>query len=152
MAKNFDCPVYMLRWDIASAFDKVSVTSMMVMLQVAEVPAHLRLLLIREFLGVILDIRYGGTSTKVPQNSGVKQGSLEGPRLFNAIVHWIFRPMVAKWHDEGFGFCVSELLSVCLLAFADDVIFVAKDFDQLQLMLASHTIQIHNAPVCQLVP
>ena len=92
-------------------------------------------LIMREVMAAEMEIHMEDVAIKVPQYRGTKQGSVEGSRVFTQVLASALRTMLVTWKNMGYGFKVSMDMWLALLAFADDIVLIAKSENELKQML-----------------
>ena len=118
--------------DFAAAFDSVDRQSLWKIMAADGMPPKL-LRLIQAY--------YDSSRTKVRADqtesdyfdicSGVKQGCVLSPILFNYVIDWVLTNALAPFNgvQAGVDVCITDL------AYADDVVLLAESFDEMQRMV-----------------
>jgi hypothetical protein len=123
---------YMVFVDFACAFDSVDHQSLWCTLKAETVP-HSTLNILKAFYdGGTSRVKYlGNLSTPFPISTGVKQGCIISPMLFNATMDWILR----KTLKNKDGVQVGNDVFITDLVYADDVVFLTDTAQQAQNIL-----------------
>ena len=100
--------------DLSKAFDKVRRADLLQALQQADVPADLTQVIMALHNRINYHLQVGSESTSVACRSGVRQGCVLAPFLFNLLTAAIVRRLAC--------FLPSDLLSRTLTMFADDTL------------------------------
>ena len=118
--------------DLKKAFDSVHRESLWELLRLRGIPAAIITLVSGLYTGTESAVRWGGeTSSFFPVNSGVRQGCVLAPSLFNTCMDWLLGRTV------GISRCGAEVGNVKItdLDFADDAVILAETLDILRLAL-----------------
>lgn len=116
--------------DISKAFDTVPHDVLGPALRRKGVHEHVVQLVCRAYEDVHTNIQYGGTTIPVHLQRGVKQGDPLSPLLFNTIME----PLLLALEKQP-GYRITEEQGISCMAFADDLILVARDVPQARNLL-----------------
>ena len=105
-------------FDLKKAFDSVHRETLWDLLRdLCEIPARIIGLLIDLYSGTVSAVKCGGSvSSFFPVNTGVRQGCVPAPSLFNTCMDWVLGRVVEKSHC---GASVGNT-KITDLVFADD--------------------------------
>ena len=118
--------------DFKKAFDSVHRETLWDILRVRGIPARMIGLMTGLYSGTESAVKCGGgISSFFPVNSGVRQGCVLAPSLFNTCMDWILGKVVDQSHC---GASVGDI-RVTDLAFADDAVLLAESLDVLVMAL-----------------
>ena len=72
---------------------------------------------------------------------GGKQGGVESPEIFNAVLEWVLEPLVRNWLERGHGFRFDDDDGMLLthLIWADNIFLLSLSIDQFHDMVAEIT-------------
>ena len=126
-----------LAWlDIRNAFGSVPHATIRSVLRHIGVPADLVTLVLNAYTGATSVIRTPqGDTPAIPLRAGVKQGCPLSPILFNLCIELILRMVKAKASKLKSGACVYHGLTISCLAYADDLVIIARSARALQDLL-----------------
>ena len=85
-----------------------------------------------------------GPSKGFAFTSGGKQGGVETPDLFNAVMEYLMKPLAETWTKRKFGIkLINQSLAefVHHLVWADNVWLSAEDMETLQIMFSELTFE-----------
>ena len=126
----------MCAWlDLANAFGSVPHEAIITVLKQANCP--------EKMINIVKDLYTGATSTfrvgegetdPVAIEAGVKQGCPLSPILFNLVTELLIREVKSVASEGGFAYKLGST-PISIMAYADDLILVAKDAAGLQAML-----------------
>ena len=95
-----------------------------------------------------MQIAGAGPSKGFDFTSGGKQGGVETPDLFNAVMEYLMEPLAESWTKRSFGVKrIDQNLAEPIhhLVWADNVWLLAEDRETLQIMLSELTASIYDA-------
>ena len=124
-------PVFICFLDIRKAFDRVNFNTLFRKLKCRAVPGYLVKLIAFWYTNQIIRVRWGKTfSEQFKVSSGIKQGGLLSPFLFNVYVD----NLSLNLNTSGIG-CVAGNGTINHLAYADDMVLIAPSVRALQTLL-----------------
>lgn len=126
-----------LAWlDIRNAFGSVPYSTISTTLRHMGVPPNLISLVMNAYSGASTVVKTSaGTTQPIPIQAGVKQGCPLSPILFNLCIELILRNIKSKAATLKSGVCTHHGSSVSCLAYADDLVVVARSKKALQSLL-----------------
>lgn len=126
-----------LAWlDIRNAFGSVPHNTIQVTLQHMGVPSDLISLIMNAYQGATTVVRTPSGSTEpIPIEAGVKQGCPLSPILFNLCIELILRMVKNRASELDTGTCEYHGASISCLAYADDLVVLARSQRALQCLL-----------------
>ena len=131
--------------DIATAFDALEHEPISAcLLEMGMHPANV-LSLMQELAGVKgrISILGAGTSEQFPFCKGGKQGGVDTPDIFNAMIEAAFAPMVRSWSARGIGIVLDgTLFNHCW--WADNLWLFAKSRTELAILCQESTAVVYN--------
>ena len=128
--------------DFKKAFDSVHRETLWEILRVRGIPARIIGLITGLYSGTESAVKCGGgISSFFPVNSGVRQGCVLAPSLFNTCMDWILGKVVDQSHC---GASVGNT-KITDLAFADDAVLFAESLDV--LVMALNTLHEEAKPL-----
>ena len=120
--------------DFAAAFDSVDRFSLWQIMKADGVPEKLIRLLRAYYLNTKARVRvYGETSHHFTVRTGVRQGCVLSPILFNFLIDWVLSNALS----ESQGVEITPNYAVTDLDYADDIAVFATDFQKMQLLVCS---------------
>ena len=130
--------------DIRNAFGSVPHAVILSTLRHIGVPVELTSLIMNAYTGAasIFKTPQGDTSA-IPIRAGVKQGCPLSPILFNLCIELIIRRVKAAAATLKSGSCVHYGSPLSCLAYADDLVIVARNKDALQRLLDAASEAAH---------
>lgn len=130
--------------DIRNAFGSVPHASILNTLRHIGVPAELTSLIMNAYSGAatIFKTPLGDTGA-IPIRAGVKQGCPLSPILFNLCIELILRRIKAAAAKLKSGNCIHYGSALSCLAYADDLVIVARSKDALQKLLDAASDAAH---------
>ena len=118
--------------DLKKAFDSVHRETLWELLRVRGIPARIIDLITGLYSGTESAVKCGGgTSSFFPVNSGVRQGCVLAPSLFNTCMDWVLGKVADQSHC---GASVGNTM-VTDLVFADDAVILAESLEVLVMAL-----------------
>lgn len=118
--------------DFAAAFDSVHRSSLWAALRKSGLPVKLIRVLKAMYEGGGNMVKVYGTLTRnFPVKTGVKQGCIGSPCLFNIVLDWILRK--ASMNVEGT--VVADNLKVSYFGYADDLVYLGETSQDIQHFL-----------------
>ena len=128
--------LYLAWLDIRNAFGSVPHNTIRSTLRHIGVPADLVTLIMNAYSGATSIINTpNGTTAPIPLCAGVKQGCPLSPILFNLCIELILRMVKAKAKKLKSGACVYHDSIISCLAYADDLVLIARSPTALQKLL-----------------
>ena len=126
-----------LAWlDIRNAFGSVPHNTIRATLRHIGVPADLVTLIMNAYRGATTVVRtLQGTTEPIPVEAGDKQGCPLSPILFNLSIELILRMVKKKASKLKSGACVYHGSTISCLAYADDLVIIARSRHALQKLL-----------------
>ena len=126
-----------LAWlDIRNAFGSVPHNTIQATLRHIGVPADLVTLIMNAYRGATTVVRTPqGITEPIPVEAGVKQGCPLSPILFNLSIELILRMVKKKASKLKSGACVYHGSTISCLAYADDLVIIARSRHALQKLL-----------------
>jgi hypothetical protein len=122
--------------DIRNAFGSVPHSTIRATLRHIGVPQDLISLIMNAYTGATTVIKTpNGNTSAIPIQAGVKQGCPLSPILFNLCIELILRQVKDKASKLKSGSCIHYGTPVSCLAYADDLVIVARSQHALQLLL-----------------
>ena len=122
--------------DLKKAFDSVHRESLWELLRLRGIPTKIVELIASLYTGTVSAVRCGGgMSGFFPVNSGVRQGCVLAPTLFNTCMDWIMGKVVRQ---SQCGATLGET-KVTDLDFADDVAILSESLETLVAVLDAFT-------------
>ena len=118
--------------DLKKAFDSVHREALWDLLRFRGIPAAILDLLVGLYAGTESAVKYGGgVSSFFPVNSGVRQGCVLAPSLFNTCMDWVLGRAVDRSR------CGADIgnTKITDLDFADDAVIFAESLEVLVLAL-----------------
>ena len=118
--------------DLKKAFDSVHREALWELLRLRGIPARIIGLLTGLYTGTESAVKFGGgVSSFFPVNSGVRQGCVLAPSLFNTCMDWVLGRVVDQSHC---GASVGNT-RVTDLVFADDAVILSESLEVLVMAL-----------------
>jgi hypothetical protein len=111
-----------IQLDIAKAFDTIPQLAIAHALQRLGVPGSLCSAIVNGYEGLKTSIKCGDSKIDIQLKRGVKQSDPLSPYIFNSIIDPLIQQLEAKRGIE-----INETYSISCLAFADDIILLAKN-------------------------
>ncbi|XP_046856073.1 uncharacterized protein LOC124449166 [Xenia sp. Carnegie-2017] len=122
--------------DIRNAFGSISHDVIRSSLQHIGVPADMIQLIGNAYSGASTTIKTpAGSTASIPIRAGVKQGCPLSPIIFNLCMELILRMVKSKASQLRSGVCKFQSRTVSCLAYADDLVLLARSPDALQQLL-----------------
>lgn len=122
--------------DIRNAFGSVPHSTIRTTLQHIGVPQEFVNLIMNAYTGASTVIKTpNGSTSKIPIRAGVKQGCPMSPILFNLCIELILRKVKNSAEKIKAGKCTHYGTSVSCLAYADDIVVIARNPAALQALL-----------------
>ena len=107
--------------DLKKAFDSVHRETLWDLLRLRGIPARIIGLLTGLYSGTVSAVKCGGgVSSFFPVNTGVRQGCVLAPSLFNTCMDWVLGRVVEQSH------CGASVGKITDLVFADDAAIFAE--------------------------
>ena len=142
-----------LAWlDIRNAFGSVPHSAILTTLRYIGVPEELISLIMNAYRGASTTIKLpDGTTRAIPIQAGVKQGCPLSPILFNLCIELILRRVKETAAKLKSGQCDHYGTPISCLAYADDLVIIARSKQALQKLLdaaseAAHIIGFEFRP------
>ena len=133
-AKRLQKNVFLAWLDFKNAFGSVSHDVIKITLKHLGIPDGIVDLVNNIYTNATTEVRTAnGTTPPIPILAGVKQGCPLSPILFNLCIEIILRSVIAK--GQSFGPVKHHGLDISVLAYADDLVLIARDKKKLQLLL-----------------
>jgi hypothetical protein len=131
---QFNLPTYVAFVDFAAAFDSVDRDSLWKIMSSCGVPDKLLAIIKAMYTHTSSTVRIGAsTSAAFDLTTGVRQGGVLSPFLFNFVIDWILNGALC---DFGYGVSMPGSPEIYAdLDFADDVALLADSPFQLEVML-----------------
>ena len=128
--------LYLAWLDIRNAFGSVPHNTIRSTLCHIGVPADIVTLIMNAYSGATSIINTpNGNTALIPLRAGVKQGCPLSPILFNLCIELILRMVKAKAKKLKSGACVYHDCIISCLAYADDLVLIARSPTALQKLL-----------------
>ncbi len=129
-----------LAWlDLRNAFGSVPHELILITLSHLGVPDSVVNLVNNIYTNATTEVKTpAGSTSGIPMNAGVKQGCPLSPILFNLCIEIIIRAIATKGHNIGPVKHYNGEISV--LAYADDLVLIAKNKHKLQLLLDAASV------------
>ena len=122
--------------DIRNTFGSIAHSVIHSLLQHVGVPADMIQLISNAYSGASTTIKSpAGSTASIPICAGVKQGCPLRPIIFNLCMELILRMVKSKASQLRSGVCKFQSRTVSCLAYADDLVLLARSPDTLQLLL-----------------
>ena len=122
--------------DIHNAFRSVPHNTIRTTLRQIGAPADLISLIMNAYTGATTVIKTpNGNTSAIPIQAGVKQGCPLSPILFNLCIEVILRKVKSAASKLKSGPCIHYGTLVSCLAYADDLVIIARSKNALQLLL-----------------
>lgn len=119
--------LYLAWLDIRNAFGSVPHNTIRSTLRHIGVPTDLVTLIMNVYSGATSIINTpNGNTAPIPLRAGVKQGCPLSPILFNLCIELILRMVKAKAKKLKLGACVYHDSIISCLAYADDLVLIAR--------------------------
>ncbi|KAG0723224.1 putative protein in type-1 retrotransposable element R1DM [Chionoecetes opilio] len=116
--------------DLKKAFDSVHRESLWDLLRLRGIPARTIGLITGLYSGTESAVKCGaGVSSFFPVNTGVRQGCVLTPSLFNACMDWVLDKVVDQ------SYCGASVGNTKILIFADDAVIFAESLEVLVMVL-----------------
>jgi sorting nexin-29 len=128
--------------DLKKAFDSVHRESLWEILRIRGIPAKIIDLISALYSNTVSAVKCGGPySDSFPVNSGVRQGCVLAPTLFNACMDWVLGRVADR------GLCRASIgeAEVTDLDFADDAALLAESLDN--LVEALEALEMETRPL-----
>ena len=138
--------------DIRIAFGSVPHVTILNTLRHIGVPTELTSLIMNAYTGATTTIKTpNGETRAIPIRAGVKQGCSLSPILFNLCIELILRRVKAAASKLKSGNCIHYGSALSCLAYADDLVIVARSKEALQTLLdaasgAAHIVGFQFRP------
>ena len=130
--------------DIRNAFGSVPHVTIPNTLRHIGVPSELISFIMNAYTGASTSIKTpDGETRAIPIRAGVKQGCPLSPILFNLCIELIIRRVKAAASKLKSGNCVHYGSALCCLAYADDLVIVARSKEALQRLLDAASKAAH---------
>lgn len=131
---EYNLPLFMVFIDYEKAFDSVEIAAVWQALKRQNVPSNIITILKAIYQTAKSTIHVGADSVNVNIQKGVRQGDTISPRLFTACLSEVFNSV--DWQHKGINVDGRYLSH---LAFADDVVVLSHNYDQLRQMITELT-------------
>ena len=132
-AREFQKNIYFCFTDYAKAFDYVDHSKMWKILQEMGIPGHVTCLLRNLYAGQEATVRTGhGTTDWFQIGTGVCQGCILSPRLFNLYAEYIMRNAGLEEAHAGIKIVVRNINN---LRYVDDTTLMAQSEEELKSLL-----------------
>jgi hypothetical protein len=136
LAREWRHPVFLAQLDLRKAFDHVWHSAALEAMQLQGIPLQAQAFMAKLWQQSTVKAKLGAEiSDPVPLHRGLPQGAPESPLIFTLIVEMILRRLEAIWRGRGWGYCLDGMMMFSV-SYADDIILMAADKLQLELMLA----------------
>ena len=137
-AREFKCPLAIVKCDIMKAFDRIKHSTILEALERHKVHPPVVRACARELLSARCAVRTpeGLLTDDIPQSRGVRQGGCSSPALFVLALACLLQDLVESWKERKLGFCLHEFY-LGIACFADDIVLCAPSVGMLELMLNS---------------
>jgi hypothetical protein len=157
-ANEWGDPLYFVKLDLEKAFDRISRGALVQCLRGRGLPEYLIQGLVLQYSGATCTFRHpsGVCSDSVQLLRGTPQGDPCSPLLFTAVLDCVFERLQRKWSQERRGFLCrrergEEDYLHNLLAFADDILLIASNVEDAQVMTsdtaaALREVGLHSRP------
>ncbi|KAJ4446513.1 hypothetical protein ANN_13209 [Periplaneta americana] len=132
--------------DMTQAFDNVGFEHLEQTLNTQPLPTRLRELIKTLTKGNFTTIHSSGSkSDRIELKRGVFQGSPLSPLLFNLSIDFIIKELTEKHIIDQYGFQInSDLDSLTISAFADDIVVIGKSMNAAQELIMMVTSLLQN--------
>jgi hypothetical protein len=138
----YNKPFVIVFVDFAAAFDSVHRESLWKAMAADGVPREIIAAVKDLYSGSKCTVRvYGRTSREFTVETGVKQGCILSPLLFNIIIDWV----AGKVAYHGGGVTIADNFQVIDLDYADDIALCGEDAADAQRLLVE--LDAHAAPL-----
>ena len=143
-ANEWDMPVCYCKTDLLKAFDRISYSTVLQALRHFKVPRAVIAAILREWVSQRSVFRWGNVnSDEVCRHRGVPQGDSTSPFIFNIVMFYLLKPLLATWRKTFKGFKYSfqnrdgikDFGYLALLVYADDLVLIARCPADLQTAL-----------------
>ena len=133
-ARNeYNRPTYVGFVDFSAAFDSVDRSALWLIMEADGVPANLVSMFKAMYASTKCCVKvYNTKSTPFEVKTGVRQGGISSPMLFNWVIDWVLKTALDS-HTDGVVLGEGRILTD--LTFADDIALLAETPAQLQTML-----------------
>lgn len=127
--------------DVRAAFDNLSLQSVFDALKYWGFAPELIRALLEESLDLEASARFPGISPTpgFRFNRSVRQGGVESPWEWNAVMRHLLSLLVPSWEGRGFGIDVPYMRRLTHLVWADNLYFVGSSVQQVQSMMQEFT-------------
>ena len=123
--------VYVAALDASKAFDKVNLYGLLIKLCNLGIPKPIVNVLVKMMGNLSFLVKWKSTvSQKINICSGVQQGNVVSPILFNIYMH----DLLVKLREAGLGYYISDIFCGALF-YADDIVLLSGSAVKLQAML-----------------
>eukprot|EP00973_Karenia_brevis_P090887 12404857-Karenia_brevis.AAC.1 len=136
-SREFQLPIWACALDFKKAFDTIEHGALWEAMLNHNVPALYVRVLASLYSNQVGKIKGRAISKTFPISRGTKQGDPLSPTLFNSVLEFTLKPLIARWRRNGWGLRVGEGTDglLCTLRFADDILLLASTRYQLRHML-----------------
>ena len=141
---------FFVSWlDIRNAFGSVPHDAIFTTLLHMGFPVNLVSFIRNAYTNATTEIKTDdGVTDSVPINSGVKEGCPMSPILFNLSLEVVLRAVKKAAADQPRGRCTHHGKDVPILAYADDLVIVARHENHLQMLLDKASTAADAAGLC----
>ena len=142
LADSWGLPLLVACQDVSTAFDAMGHELISNALSSRGCPDHLTCRFVWELTGIhaVITLPGAGTTEPFEFNRGGKQGGVETPDAWNAIMDHLLEPLVISWEARGMGFNWDHPQVISHAVWADNIILFASSaamMKQMQLELSS---------------
>ena len=132
--------VYAAALDISKAFDSVSNQKLMVTMEQAGIPCWIIQLMSNWYSKIQVEVRWNDCFSRYFKiNSGVRQGSIMSPYLFNLYIN----PLISRLRLCNSGCLVNNCFIGCIFH-ADDMLLISASVNGLQDLMNVCVVSLSN--------
>ena len=94
-------------------------------------------LFLRELCGLkaVMTLPPAGTSNVFDYSKGGKQGAVETPEIWNAVIDYLLEPVILSWRERNFGFELDSGVHISHAIWCDNIILFASSSAMLRTMI-----------------
>ena len=144
-AREWQVPLHIAQLDMSKAFDRVKHSAILQALEARGTPAQLTAYLAEMLRESTVTLSLSSSKTRtIALDRGVPQGAPESPQLFISVTDHILGKLFERWKSKNWGYRANDAW-IPIVAYADDIIVLAKSLSELQQMLGDISAAFETA-------